>query len=272
MSSPVLAETLIAAIDAADSSQTLIDAVTALADAGLPEAAPKLISALNYNNPGVAVAAVEGLIQIGKPAVPALLELLDDYNYGARAWALRALSGIGDPRAFDLLLETAKNDFALSVRRAASRGLGCLHWEDMPADRRVAAQTAAVEALGFVCQDPEWVVRYAAIVGLESLALKAHREDLTSHVLLKFQQIVAVDPERAICARIRYAQQNLQPDAQLELSAIAPTLGTNLEENWHLTLERLYHRKSQERFEEQPLNEGDPRRFRQLAITLGQSE
>lgn len=274
MSSAALAETLIAAVDAADSSQKLIDAVTALAAADLPEAAPQLIAALNYNNPGVAVAAVEGLIRLGQPAVPALLELLDDYNYGARAWALRALSGIGDPRAFDLLLETAKNDFALSVRRAAARGLGCLRWEEMPSDRRVAAQTAAMAALIFVCQDPEWVVRYAAIVGLEALALKAKQTTITQNVLAQLQEIAATDPEIAICARIWQAQHSLQPDTQLkgDTASLTQSASTHLEDHWRLTLERLYHRKSQERFEEQPLNEGDPRRFRQWAIALGQPD
>lgn len=267
MSSVALVDTLIAAVDAADSSKKLIDAVTDLAQAGLHAAVPKLIAALNYNNPGVAVAAVEGLIQIGKPAVPQLLELLDDYNYGARAWALRALSGIGDPRAFDLLLETAKNDFALSVRRAAARGLGCLQWEDMPSDRRSVAQREAMDALILVCQDPEWVVRYAAIVGLESLALTAHQTDITTHISTAFQKLVAAESEIAIRARIWKAQQSLNPG--LEFSWTANTNTPPLtEDSWSSTLERLYRRKSQERFEEQPLNEGDPRRFRQLALSL----
>lgn len=267
MSSVALVDTLIAAVDAADSSQKLIDAVTDLAQAGSQAAVPKLIAALNYNNPGVAVAAVDGLIQIGKPAVPKLLELLDDYNYGARAWALRALSGIGDPRAFDLLLETAKNDFALSVRRAASRGLGCLQWADMPSDRRNSAQSAAMDALILVCQDPEWVVRYAAIVGLESLALTAHRADITTHIATAFQTLAAAEPEVAIRARIWKAQQSLNLELDLSLTANTST-SSPTEDSWSATLERLYRRKSQERFEEQPLNEGDPRRFRQLAISL----
>jgi phycocyanobilin lyase subunit beta len=270
MSSVTLVDTLIAAVDAADSSQKLIDAVTNLAQTGLQAAAPKLIAALNYNNPGVAVAAVEGLIQIGKPAVPQLLELLDDYNYGARAWALRALSGIGDPRAFDLLLETAKNDFALSVRRAAARGLGCLQWEDMPSERRHDAQSAAMDALILVCQDPEWVVRYAAVVGLESLALTAQRADITTHVSSAFQTLAATESEIAIRARIWKAQQSLNPGLEFSWTA-TPSAPVQAEDSWSSTLERLYHRKSQERLEEQPLNEGDPRRFRQLAISLVQS-
>ena len=108
----------------ASNATELADAVKTLAEAQILETAPELIRALNYNTPGAAVAAVDGLIGIGKPAVLPLLELLSDDNYGARAWALRALSGIGDPRSLPQLLDTAKNDFALSVRRAAAKGLG----------------------------------------------------------------------------------------------------------------------------------------------------
>ena len=43
--------------------------------------------------PGAALAAVDGLIAIGPEAVPPLLGTLDARNYGARAWAVRALAG-----------------------------------------------------------------------------------------------------------------------------------------------------------------------------------
>lgn len=271
MSSTALAEQLIHAVDAADSSQKLIDAVKILANSRLLAAVPKLIAALNYNNPGVAVAAVDGLIQIGKPAVTPLLELLDDYNYGARAWALRALSGIGDPRAFDLLLDTAKNDFALSVRRAAARGLGALHWEEMPIAIRPKAQSDALNVLVQVCEDPEWVVRYAAIVGLEALALAAlpSQPQFSQLVLNHLGCIAQTEVELGVRARIWMAQQSLQG---LDISETLPLSHSpsNPEENWRGTLERLYHRKSQERYEEQPLSEGDPRKFRELAIALTQ--
>ncbi|NJN48903.1 MAG: HEAT repeat domain-containing protein [Alkalinema sp. RL_2_19] len=151
------------AIDAAANALELADAVKALAAEAIPETAPELIRALNYNNPGAAVAAVDGLIAIGEPAVQPLLELLDNYNYGARAWALRALSGIGDPRSLSLLLDTAENDFALSVRRAAAYGLGRIHWEKMGADAVPQAQAQCLQVLLQLCSDPEWIVRYAAI-------------------------------------------------------------------------------------------------------------
>jgi phycocyanobilin lyase subunit beta len=127
MTNNSLAQQLINAVEEADSSAKLLQAVQNLAAASLEESVPTLIAALGYNNPGAAVAAVDGLVQIGEPAVKPLLELLDNYNYGARAWAVRAMAGIGDPRGLNTLLDAAKNDFALSVRRAAARGLGTIH-------------------------------------------------------------------------------------------------------------------------------------------------
>jgi hypothetical protein len=49
---------LIRAVEDADSSSLLLEAVENLASARLPGAIPTLIAALSYNNPGAAVAAV----------------------------------------------------------------------------------------------------------------------------------------------------------------------------------------------------------------------
>ena len=162
-------KTLLQAIEDAASATALANAVKALAAEAIPATAPELIRALNYNNPGAAVAAVDGLINIGEPAVQPLLELLDNYNYGARAWALRALSSIGDPRSITVLLDTAENDFALSVRRAAAYGLGRIHWEQMPTAEVPMAQQQCLDVLLKLCRDSEWVVRYAAIAAIEAL-------------------------------------------------------------------------------------------------------
>ena len=171
MTEPDLLKILLQDIAEADSATRMVEAVERLAQAQLEAGVPHLITALGYNNPGAAVAAVEGLIAIGQPAVKPLLELLDGYNYGARAWGLRALAGIGDPQALDLLLDAAANDFALSVRRAAARGLGTLHWEELPPASIVPTQAKVTEVLVTVSQDHEWIVRYAAITGLEELAI-----------------------------------------------------------------------------------------------------
>lgn len=167
-------ETLIIAVEKADSANGLLTAVENLAAAKSEAAIPTLTDVLRYNNPGASVAAVDGLIAIGKAAVPYLLANLDGYNYGARAWATRALAGIGDVRGLDLLLEAAVSDFSFSVRRGAARGLGNIIWSDLEKSRVSEAQKAVFAALEKLLQgDPEWVVRYAAIVGLEGLGIAA---------------------------------------------------------------------------------------------------
>jgi phycocyanobilin lyase beta subunit len=167
-------ETLIIAVEKADSANGLLTAVENLAAAKSEAAIPTLTDVLRYNNPGASVAAVDGLIAIGKAAVPYLLANLDGYNYGARAWATRALAGIGDVRGLDLLLEAAVSDFSFSVRRGAARGLGNIIWSDLEESRVSEAQNAVFTALEQLLQgDTEWVVRYAAIVGLEGLGTAA---------------------------------------------------------------------------------------------------
>ncbi|MEK0180667.1 HEAT repeat domain-containing protein [Microcoleus anatoxicus] len=202
---------LIQAVEQADSSEGLLNAVKALAAAGSKEAIPTLITVLGYNNPGAAVAAVDGLIQLGEPAVLPLLEQLDGYNYGARAWAVRALAGIGDPRGLNILLDAAANDFALSVRRAAARGLGTICWELMPAAQIPESQKNASQTLLQASQDPEWVVRYAAVGGLQALASAAVQPDWLSQVLSRLEEIASGDETSSVRARAMLAQQKLLP-------------------------------------------------------------
>ncbi|MEM8809051.1 MAG: HEAT repeat domain-containing protein [Cyanobacteria bacterium P01_G01_bin.38] len=206
------------AVDTADSAQALIDAVEALSELQDERAIPTLIEVLGFNNPGAAVAAVDGLIKIGMPAATPLLEQLDGYNYGARAWAVRALAGIGDPRGQELLIQAAVTDFAMSVRRAAARGLGTIRWQDIPqADRRsrqLRSQTALLKAI----QDEEWVVRYAAIVGLQALATAleptpdtapSNTEPLAT-IHNHLQTLVAQDDTLAVQARSHWALQSIE--------------------------------------------------------------
>ncbi|MEZ2225580.1 HEAT repeat domain-containing protein [Microcoleus sp.] len=202
---------LIQAVEQADSAEGLLNSVKALAVAGSKEAIPTLITVLGYNNPGAAVAAVDGLIQVGEPAVLPLLEQLDGYNYGARAWAVRALAGIGDPRGLNILLDAAANDFALSVRRAAARGLGTICWELMPAAQIPEAQKNASQTLLQASQDPEWVVRYAAVGGLQALVSAAVQPDWLSQVLSRLEEIASGDETSSVRARAMLAQQKLLP-------------------------------------------------------------
>uniref|UniRef100_B8HR72 PBS lyase HEAT domain protein repeat-containing protein n=1 Tax=Cyanothece sp. (strain PCC 7425 / ATCC 29141) TaxID=395961 RepID=B8HR72_CYAP4 len=206
MSNSIQADQLINAVAAADSAASLVRSVQALAAAQLPEAIPTLIATLGYNNPGAAVAAVTGLVSLGEAAVQPLLDLLDGYNYGARAWAIRALAEIGDPRALPTLLEAVQTDFALSVRRSAAKGLGYLHWHALPPEERSSGQKEAFLALAQVTDDPEWVVRYAVIVGLEALARVSVDQELISLIQEKIVERSLSDPDLTVRTRARLAQ------------------------------------------------------------------
>jgi phycocyanobilin lyase beta subunit len=174
---------LVAAVDQAESAPQLLRTTRALADAleshrreataepPTGDALACLVRILGYNNPGAAVAAVDGLIAGGPSAVSALLEGLDDRNYGARAWAVRALAGIGDVRGLDLLEQALADDIGPSVRRAAASGMGTLRLDPLSAPQRAAVQERALQALQGARHDGEWVVRYAVAAALEKLAL-----------------------------------------------------------------------------------------------------
>lgn len=258
---------LIRAVETADSAPLLIKAVQNLAGARLEGAIPMLITVLGYNNPGAAVAAVEGLVQLGEPAVPWLLEQLDLHNYTARAWAIRALAGIGDPRGLVTLLGAATADFALSVRRAAAKGLGTMKWEWFPEDLREIAQEEALEALLFVAQeDDEWVVRYSAVVGLDCLTmfLTERYTDWRLQIQAQFERMAAEDDSQAVRARACLAQQQLQSNI-----VAPPFLAQPPEINWQMIMEKLYERRTEEH---RIIAEGDPSRYRKLATTIGKQE
>ncbi len=208
-----MVQELIIAVEKADSSDGLLEATEALAASCEKDAIPTLIEILGFNNPGAAVAAVEGLIALGEVAVPYLLENLDGYNYGARAWAIRALAGIGDPRALDLLLKAASSDFALSVRRAATKGLGIIRWSNLSLNEVKFAQVKVLETLLFISEtDPEWVVRYSAVVALESLFLVLDQQnfELKQQVLDKLQVLSVEDNELVVCARAQMAIEEIK--------------------------------------------------------------
>ena len=205
-------EELIDAVNKADSADKLLETVEDLAEVRSPQAIPTLIEVLGFNNPGAAVAAVEGLIDIGEPSVPYILNNLDDYNYGARAWAIRVFAGVGDPQALDLLIKAATSDFSLSVRRAATRGLGFIKWSMLSEGDVTPNQEKVFETLAFVTQDGEWVVRYASIVALEQLSLTmiGNNNDLITKIESVLKSLFDRDSEIAIQARIQLALSNLE--------------------------------------------------------------
>lgn len=259
---------LIKAVETADSAAALTGAVEALANANCLESAPILIEALSYNNPGAAVAAVDGLVRLGQRVVPSLLEQIDQNNYTARSWAIRALAGIGDPRGLVTLLGVATADFSMSVRRAAARGLGNMQWHLFPSEFLEIAQTEALDALLFVARhDEEWVVRYAGVVGLEclGLTLKPINPSGQNEIQRLFDLMALHEENLSVRARAWKAKLSIN-------QAILPTGKQSSNEHpflasmdWEQILASLYSRKGKERMLSV---EGDPHSYRELATSL----
>jgi phycocyanobilin lyase beta subunit len=207
---------LIAAVERAESASQLLRSTRALADAlasrpqgaidqpALVDALACLVRILGYNNPGAAVAAVDGLIATGPAAVPAVLEGLDEKNYGARAWAVRALAGIGDVRGLDLLEQALADDIGPSVRRAAAIGMGTLRFDTLEPSRRRAVQERALMALREACHDAEWVVRYAVAAALEKLAFRLQApEENHAEVVANLVTLADIAREEVPVVRLR---------------------------------------------------------------------
>ncbi|MEB3232209.1 MAG: HEAT repeat domain-containing protein [Leptolyngbyaceae bacterium] len=264
-SSTPSASDLIRAVEKANSAQSLVDAVRDLADAQVEAGIPLLIEALGYNNPGAAVAAVDGLVALGDVVVPTLLEQIDGYNYGARAWAVRALASIGHPNALETLLHTLETDFSMSVRRAAARGLGMLRWQLLPAAEIEPAQSQALTTLLPITNDPEWVVRYATVVGLQALAIAIPPDhpDWHGKIYDCLSQMQLTDESLAVRTRVQHAQATISQFIQDQSNQ----LNTSTSPDWQNILDQVYQRKASER----PLKEGDPRRFKSVAAVMASS-
>lgn len=104
-----------ARLDQATSTAELVQATRAIASLQDPEAAETLIKVLGFNNPAVASVATEGLIRLGCAVVPKLLVSLDARNYGARAWVVKVLATLRDPRGLELLEHALQADIAPRV-------------------------------------------------------------------------------------------------------------------------------------------------------------
>ncbi|MGB7416554.1 MAG: HEAT repeat domain-containing protein [Thermosynechococcaceae cyanobacterium] len=235
---------LIEAVEKADSSPALFAAVRQLADVADEEAIPTLVAALSYNNPGAAIAAVSGLVRLGRLAVPAIVEQLDLHNYSARAWAVRALAEIGDPRGLVTLLDAATSDFAVSVRRAATKGLGEINWQEFPTQKLLEqSQEIALSALLQIAQqDHEWVVRYAAITGLERFAFGTKgvgEGEMRSHIQLQLQQMIDHEQSVAVHARIRMAQHRLNIEKTQDSMDNPPDLLALTDLDWSKISQKL---------------------------------
>ena len=180
----------ILALDRATTTSELVEATQTICGLKDLEAAPTLIKVLGFNNPAVGAVATQGLIALGRDVVPILVVNLDVVNYGARAWVVRAIATLRDPRGLDLLEHALNADIAPSVRRSATRGLAEMELEGLSVSKDFSR---CCEALFKAAADDEWIVRYAAACGLEqrfghnstNIGLKtqaiAHLEELSSN-------------------------------------------------------------------------------------------
>ena len=158
----------IASVDAARTSTELMQATIALVRCNDLRSIPKLLEVIGFNNPALAGVALSGMVALGPDAAPQILDRLDPQNYGARAWAVRALAEIANGCALDTLVEALGNDIGPSVRRAAAKGLGHLKLTGDP-DEINSQRQRCFQALSHGCQDGEWVVRYSCCASLERL-------------------------------------------------------------------------------------------------------
>ena len=164
-----------------------------------------LIELLSANNPGAAVAAVDGLIACKTAAVQPILNNLDEHNYGARAWAVRALAQIGDPRGLAVLQRAIEQDIGPSVRRAAAMGLGRIELAELSPEEKLETMEICLAGLKLGCADGEWIVRYAAVVGLENFNRNS-ASSFAQACLLLLQARSQEAIEEAPVVRLRAAQ------------------------------------------------------------------
>ena len=78
------------------------------------EAIQALIAAMSEQDHLLVRLAANALVSIGAPAVPALIEQLENAAQLVRLEAVRALALIGDPRAIPVLFDALESDSALA--------------------------------------------------------------------------------------------------------------------------------------------------------------
>jgi hypothetical protein len=111
-------------INALDDPSTEVREAAALALTAHPTetAIPGLICALSDPEEMLVTLAMNALIEIGKPAIPALLEAYNNAQVKTRIQIMRSLAEIPDHRSISLMLKASEEDSAL-VNYWAKEGL-----------------------------------------------------------------------------------------------------------------------------------------------------
>lgn len=175
--------------------------------------------------------ALEALVRIGAPALPALNALMQSPDRDLRRYGAEALAALRDPAALPALA-LALRDPDVSVVATAAEGLGSL------------CSPGAVPALRAVLGGPDWVKvaalhSLAAIGGDEALeAIASVRPEESAHVLAAAAEAIvrieARDPRRAgdFLAALLTHPDPLVRDVGLEgLAALLARPGPDLVEN-----------------------------------------
>ncbi len=101
-----------------------INAAKALGKLKDPKAIDQLIQAFNDINKFVRLSALESLVEIGEPAVPALINALRDTNLYVRQYSVEVLGRIKDQRAVDPLINALKDADYPEVQYSLTKALG----------------------------------------------------------------------------------------------------------------------------------------------------
>ena len=164
-----------------------------------------LIEKLKTNDERELDTAIEKLGKIGKPAIPALIEALQDQNLLVRRSASQVLAKIGHPAIPDLA--KALNNPDAGVRSSAASALGGIGPE---------AKTA-VPKLIFLLKDREANVRGSAASALGSIGVEAKTAARPLVPLLK-------DREASVRSSAAYALDRIGAEAKDAVQDLVPLL------------------------------------------------
>jgi len=141
------------------------EATNVIVRIGEPAIGP-LANVFRGGNQKVRIFTGQVLADIGKAAVPTLIDLLNDNDPEARHWAGYYLAQLKDPRSVESLAKALSTDDHPSVRSVAARALGRIK------DER------AIEPLMAALSDDDWNVRADSAVALGGMKVHGALEPI----------------------------------------------------------------------------------------------